>query len=279
MSAPDPRAVDNPISAIFDLAEDVNREAPRLRKLVWYAGIFVGIWLLLDFVLILQNIIHNFVLGIVLIALFALGIWTLFTLRRLNDFLNYYTLRHSVILSIRHDDPVVFAPQGSNAVERLRSHLASRNPSMTVALKTDGQSPAVLKGKGGMLYSFEYYLRSRSGPLWRSFGLGYPGYQLFIKQIDQTPTAETFWSMVRAVEEVCRQNKLPPSRAIVLWKRTEGQDLQDEAYDILQRSSMSFQHRTRRYNSSLELIIENQDGSYEFIPYIVDTYLSASRAQ
>lgn len=279
MSAPDPRAVENPISAIFDLAEDVNKEAPRLRKLVWLAGFFVGVWLFLDFILILQNVVHNFAMGIILIALFALGVWTLLTLRRLNDFLDYYTLRHSVILSIRQDDPVVFAPQGSNVVERLRSYLASRNPTMAVALRTDGQTPAVLKGKGGMLYNFDYYLRSRSGPLWRLFGVGYPGYQMFIKQVDKAPTVEVFWSMVRAVEDVCRQNKLPPSRVIVLWKRAEDQDLGDEAYDNLTSSAIKFQHRLRRYASSLELIIENEDGSYEFIPYVADGHFSASRAQ
>jgi hypothetical protein len=279
MSASDPRAVENPISAIFDLAEDVNKEAPRLRKLVWYAGIFVGAWLVLDFILILQNVVHSFVMGLIFIALFALGVWTLLTLRRLNDFLDYYTLRHSVILSIRQDDPVVFAPQGSNAVERLRSHLANRNPSMAVALRTEGQTPAVLKGKGGMLYNFDYYLRSRSGPLWRLFGIGYPGYQMFIKQVDKAPTVETFWSMVRAVEDVCRQNKSPPSRVIVLWKRAEGEDLGDEAYEHLTSSAIRFQHYLRRYASSLELIIENEDGSYEFIPYVADGHFSASRAQ
>lgn len=279
MSASDPRAVENPISAIFDLAEDVNKEAPRLRKLVWTAGIFVGVWLFLDFILILQNVVHSFGMGIILIALFALGVWTLLTLRRLNDFLDYYTLRHSVILSIRQDDPVVFAPQGSNVVERLRSHLANRNPSMAVALRTEGQAPAVLKGKGGMLYNFDYYLRSRSGPLWRLFGVGYPGFQMFIKQVDKAPTVETFWSMVRAVEDVCGQNRMPPSRVIVLWKRAEDQDLGDEAYDNLTSSAIRFHHRLRQYASSLELIIENQDGSYEFIPYVSDGHFSASRAQ
>ncbi len=279
MSVPDPRAVENPISAIFDLAEDVNKEAPRLRKLVWYAGVFVGVWLFLDFIIILQNVVQNLALGAILIALFALGVWTLITLRRLNDFLQYYTLRHSVILSIRQDDPLVFAPQGSTVIERLRSHLANRNPSMAVALRTDGRSPAVLKGKDGMLYNFDYYLRSRSGPLWRLFGLGYPGYQMFIKQVDGAPSVETFWSMVRAVEEVCRHNRIPPSRVIVLWKRSEGHDLGDEAYDSLTRSPLKFQHRLRRYASSLELIIENEDGSYEFIPYVADPHFSASRAQ
>ncbi|MCG7844939.1 MAG: hypothetical protein MIO90_05865, partial [Methanomassiliicoccales archaeon] len=79
--------------------------------------------------------------------------------------------------------------------------------------------------------------------------------------------------------DVCRQNKLPPSRVIVLWKRSEDQDLGDEAYDHLTSSVIGFQHRIRRYASSLELIIENEDGSYEFIPYMADGHFSASRAQ
>lgn len=279
MSAHDPRAVENPISAIFDLAEDVNKEAPRLKRLVWYAGMFVGAWLFLDFILILQNVVHSLPMGIVLIALFALGIWTLITLRRLNEFLDYYTLRHSVILSIRQDEPVFFAPPGDNVVERLRSHLASKNPTMAMALRTEGLSPAVIKGRGGMMHNFDYYLRSRPGPLWRLFGLGYPGYQMFIRKVEGTPTAETFWAMVRAVEDVCRQDRLPPSRAIVLWKRAEDQDLGDDGYEYLMDSTISFQHGLRRYASSLELIIENEDGSYEFIPYVADPQSSTSRAQ
>jgi hypothetical protein len=42
MSQADIRAVDNPISALFDLSEDVNNEAPRFRKLVRYASAFLN---------------------------------------------------------------------------------------------------------------------------------------------------------------------------------------------------------------------------------------------
>jgi hypothetical protein len=150
---------------------------------------------------------------------------------------------------------------------------------MANALRSDGQSPAVLKGKGGMYYTFDYYLKARPGVLWRLFGLGYPGYQLFVKLLDKAPTAETAWFMVRAVEEVCRRNRLPPSRVIMLWKRSGDQDLADEAYEKLIASSVTMGHRLRRYASSLELIIENEDGSYEFIPYVADGHFSASRAQ
>jgi hypothetical protein len=65
----------------------------------------------------------------------------------------------------------------------------------------------------------------------------------------------------------------------MLWKRTGDQDLTDEAYEKLMSSSITMSHRMRRYVSSLELIIENEDGSYEFIPYVADAHFSASRAQ
>jgi type IV secretory pathway TrbD component len=44
----DTRAVENPISAIFDLAEDVNEQLPRIRKVLRYTRVFVSIWLLVD---------------------------------------------------------------------------------------------------------------------------------------------------------------------------------------------------------------------------------------
>ena len=44
----DVRAVENPISAIFDLAEDVNERLPKIRKVVSYTRVFVSVWLVID---------------------------------------------------------------------------------------------------------------------------------------------------------------------------------------------------------------------------------------
>ncbi|MBN1110039.1 MAG: hypothetical protein JXA45_04680, partial [Methanomassiliicoccales archaeon] len=65
---------------------------------------------------------------------------------------------------------------------------------------------------------------------------------------------------------------------VMLWKRKEDQELTEDAYERLMMSTVTMGHRARRYASSLELIIENQDGSYEFIPYMADAHRSASRA-
>ena len=48
----DIRAVENPISAMFDLAEDVYQRAPKVRKLIRYARAFIYLWLFIDFLII-----------------------------------------------------------------------------------------------------------------------------------------------------------------------------------------------------------------------------------
>ncbi len=47
------RAVENPISAVFDLAEDVEARSPKIRVSIVYARIFIAFGLLLDAVMIL----------------------------------------------------------------------------------------------------------------------------------------------------------------------------------------------------------------------------------
>jgi uncharacterized membrane protein len=48
----DVRAGENPINAIFDLAEDVNERLPKTRRIVRYARFFVWFWLLIDFLVL-----------------------------------------------------------------------------------------------------------------------------------------------------------------------------------------------------------------------------------
>src|SRR5256712_2967042 len=51
----DARAVEDPIAAIFDLAESVDRQTPKIRKTLRYVRWFVSVWLLLDFFLIILS--------------------------------------------------------------------------------------------------------------------------------------------------------------------------------------------------------------------------------
>jgi len=281
MSQGDIRAVDNPISAIFDLAEEVNEEVPRVRKLVTYATVFMGIWLLIDFALVLATLGGMFVVSLLLMALFVIGILALAMLRNLNDFMRYYSLRHAAIQRVRNDDPIIYAPKGDTAVLRLFEYLRQRNPSMQAAITARSyQTPAILKGVTGVFYNFDGYLSSSSSALWKTLGFGYPGYQLFIKVFGNSPRPEDLRALKASAQDVANATKMPPSRVIALWTRKAAQDLSDEAYEELTSAPIVFSHRRSKFASSLELFIENEDGTYEFIPFIADVgYFSAPRAQ
>jgi hypothetical protein len=270
MSRNDVRAVENPISAVFDLAEEVHDEVPRFRKLVTYATVFIGIWLIIDFLLILSSIIgRNAVLAIALLFLFVIGILALAMLRNLNDFMRYYARRHEAILRVRDEDPIVYVPKGDTAVVRLFHYIGSKNRALAPAVSAKQyQLGAILKGRSGLLYNFDGYLRSPPGPLWRLLGLGYPGYQLMMKAFGYPPRPEDLISLKNAAEDVAKDNRMPPSRVIALWIRRADQELSEEAYRTISDSQVMFAHRGKKFASSLELIIENEDGTYEFIPYM-----------
>lgn len=281
MSQRDIRAVDNPISAVFDLAEEVNNEVPRVRKLVTYASVFIGAWLVISFVLMIVLLFSNFILAGVVLLLFIIGILAMAMLRNLGDFMRYYAMRHAAIVRVRNDDPVIYVPKGDTSVLRLMELIRVRNPSMAKAIaERQYQAPSIQRGASSVFYNFDAYLSSKPGALWRSLGIGYPGYQLFIKCFHAPPRSEDLAALKRAAEDVAEATKLPPSRVIALWSRTPDQELSEETYHLLESMTVQFVHRTKRYASTMELIIENQDGTYEFIPYVADgAYFSAPRAQ
>ncbi len=315
----DLRAVENPISAIFDLAEEVNEQTPKIRRLIGYSRLFIAAWLFVDFILLilfaevarfqllpltgilfiaavslrwakgpfsrafLMGVIvldglaitlvfgEAFFLGALLAALFVLGIVILNLMKDIKGFLNYYAYRHRAIKSVREEDPVVYVPQGEDAVERLLKHLSERHPELRgQARQGYVQVPALLRGKSGLLYSFEAYVLGKPSALWKPLGLGETGYAIFIKAFTEAPTVKDLEALKRAVEDVCLAGKVPPSRVIALWSAQEEQPLSDEAYEFLTTQVVTFRHGGQEFNCSLELITESPDGTYDFIPYITE---------
>jgi len=271
MSRADVRAVENPISALFDLSEDVNREAPRFRKLVRYAAAFIIIWLAVDFVLIVATIRGSLLVGVALIAIFVLGLGTLGLLANLNDFFRYYVARHRAIMSVRSDDPVIKVPPGPTPVARLLNHLRTRNPELNYLYTPNFvPAPAKVRGRTGRFHPLDAHLIRRSGPFWDLLGRGYPGYQIMVRTFDRAPRPEELVSLKDAAEDISMDNRVPPSRVIALWNRRQDDDLSEEAYDVLLSQVARSSHRGKHFASSLELIIEGPDDTYEFIPYIID---------
>jgi hypothetical protein len=182
---------------------------------------------------------------------------------------------------VRNDDPIIYVPKGETAVIRLLELIKARNPPMADAIAARHyQAPSIQRGASSVLYNFDAYLASKPGLLWKILGIGYPGYQLFIKCFQAPPRPEDLLSLKRAAEDVSQATRMPPSRVIALWTRSPTQNLSEEAFHYLGEATVLFSHRTKSYVSTLELVIENHDGTYEFIPYVAEgTYFSAPRAQ
>lgn len=271
MNGKDVRAIENPISAIFDLAEDVNAQAPKVRKSVRYATVFITIWLIVNFFFMLVFLFGAALLWFILfLALFIVGALALKWLRELGRFFSFYVIRHRVIKSVREEDPVVYVPQGEDSVQRLVYHLASKNPHVQEGLKKPGlfQTQAILRGRSGVMYSFDGYLRIRPSLFWNWFGIGYPGYTLFIKKYDHPPRLLDMQSLRNAILDVTSTGSIPPSRVVAVWKAGEDDQIADDVYEFVTNETVSFSHRGNKFNTTMEIITESQDGTYDFIPYV-----------
>src|SRR5437667_4432474 len=160
------------------------------------------------------------IFGIVLVALFVLGFIILELMRDLRSFFDYFALRHRVIQRVRQADPVVYVPEGKDAVQRILAHLASSSPDVRGLMAVPGAVaiPALLTGKSGLTYSFDAYVRRSPSQLWRTVSLGSPGYAVFVKAFERAPTLQDLNALKAAVEDASLASRLPPARIRVLWQ-------------------------------------------------------------
>ena len=322
----DARAVEDPIAAIFDLAESVDRETPKIRKTLRYVRWFVSLWLLLDFFLIIvlsalplgggspaitlllfvpivavllamrrvpgasgRLVLFVFAcffgvlqmlsmggflfLGIVLVALFILGFLILETMQDLRSFFDYFALRHRVIQRVRQADPVMYVPEGKDAVQRILSYLAGTSPDVRGILATPGSVavPALLTGKTGLTYSFDAYVRQQPTAVWRLLNVGHPGFAVFVKAFDRAPTLADLRALKAAVEDVAVASRIPPARILVLWGAKKDESVTSDVYEFLTKEAVRVRIRGSTFACSLELAVERDDGTYDFIPLVVES--------
>ena len=327
MQARDVRAVENPITAIFDLAEDVEREAPKVDRLLRYTRVFVAVWLLLDALVIVvvsaanllallllvllylvlllrastEDVTANalllatalivavgltvtfpgpsFLVGVLLVSLFYLGMVILDLVRDARSFFAYYALRHRVVRAVRDADPIVVVPQGATPVERLLRFLGGRSPAVAgmLANRQNVRVPAILAGRTGVAYQFDAFLLWPAGTL-APFGVGHRGSAVYVKGFDRAPTRTDLEALRRAVEDVTGSVRLPPGRVIALWRSEGAAEIPEETYAFLTSEVVRATHRGRIHTCSMELVTEMPDGTYDFIPVLIDLAAPAMAA-
>src|SRR5438105_4146642 len=317
------------MAAIFDLAESVDRQTPKIRRMLRYVRVFVSVWLLLDFfliivlaaigggnpgaafllfipiiallfamrrisgstvrlvLLILVIVFANLQIisiggllfvGVVLVALFVLGFIILELMRDLRSFFDYFALRHRVIQRVRQADPVVYVPEGKDAVQRILSHLAATNLDVRGLMAVPGAVaiPALLTGKTGLTYSFDAYVRQPASFLWKTVSLGTPGFAVFVKAFDKAPTAEDLKALKAAIEDASLAARIPPARILVLWRAKGNESVSADAYEFLTKEAIRVRLRASTFACSLDLAIERHDGTYDIIPLVLEPPVAPS---
>ena len=327
MAARDVRAVENPITAIFDLAEDVERQAPKTQRLLKYTRAFLYVFLVLDVLLIVllsgpgralaflltlalwglllvQSATTNLtakglvlagslavavllvlafgaglLFGVILVSLFYLGMVILDLVRDARGFVDYYARRYRVIRAVREADPVVLVPQGATPVDRLLTHLAQRSPAVATMLASRQyvRVPAILTGRTGVAYQFDAFLSWPADTL-APFGMGHEGSAVYVKAFDRAPTRADLEALRRAVQDVTQAVHLPPGRVIALWKSDGTADVPEEAYTFLTTQVVQGSVRGHAFACSMELVTEMPDGTYDFIPLMVDAAVVGASA-
>jgi len=320
----DIRAVENPISATFDLASDVYERAPKVRKLVMYSRAFIYLWLLFDLILIVAIGPHPFVallltiimsaflyslrwaedrdwrivsltiaaalsvmivllagssllVMILFVVLYFLGWIILDMLRDIRRFFDFYVVRHAVIKAVRDSNPVVKIPDGPDPVARLLAYLKKASPETAhVMSQANTVKRAVsLRGASGIAHDFDAIVIAQPSSLWSLTGWAYPGWCMLVKSFAGPPKLDELKYLKHAAEDVVAVLKTPPSRVIALWQMKDGLSVGDDAYQFVTSQVVNFRRHGDAFLCSLEIIGEEEDGTYDLVPFVVQNPPSA----
>ena len=270
----DVRAVENPISAVIDLGEEVYTRLPEFRRMTLYALVFIGFFLVLLFFLIIAGIVILLTqdgpgLLIASLVFFVIGLLAFRKLRRSRDFFRYYEARHKAIRAVR-DEEVVRVPLGPDPEGRLLAYLASRDPGLAAAVKQGRiQRNSSLPGKRG---SYPFALSAiRASDLFHDlFKMGDAGCAVFVRTSTRYPVLKEIMDFETAVKDVCEKSSVAPTRAVWLV-HSASEPLSEDVYDYVVKKVVEVDRGfiTKDVHvCSLQVVTEISDGTYDFIPFV-----------
>ncbi|MCI4369493.1 MAG: hypothetical protein L3K09_08030 [Thermoplasmata archaeon] len=261
--------VEDPISAIFDLSDRAAQMAPIVRRLYRYAAVILVIWLIIMAVVMISTLRGPVFLFVLAGAGFLIGFIALQLLRQTDRFFRDFVQRHRLIRMVREADPITKIPEGRTPVERLTRYLAASNPGVDTLLK---ETPAALRYRislhaGKREVPFELVLGKPSDMTWRLFGFGNPGFAILARLAPDPLPIEELRRMEADALAVQEELEGAPSRLILL--RSHPSPLSEDAYEYAVGHPVIVRHRFGQTRATLEVITENPDGTYDFVPQVL----------
>lgn len=270
----DARVMENPISALFDLSEQVSEKAFHIRKNVWYSQLFVVLWVGFTFFAFIATIVGLNPVGAVILFLILLsGAYTLRIMYFNYRFFDYFSRRYHAIRLVRDGNPNLYVPGGDTAVERFLNHLRENYSIFRGLVDSHPESiqfSAILRGHSGGAYRFDAYIGIPGGASILK-GSNLPprmvkrGYALFIKVFDETPTIKDISILEATIQDITAQTYLPP-RVIVLSEGGSG-ELPEDLYRHVTEKGAVAHCRKGDYPYNVQ-VVSGVDGEYDFVPLI-----------
>lgn len=267
------RGIENPLTAIFDLAEDVNEYSKYVKKMIWYAIIFMLFWVFFNFLMIIVVLSSGNLIPLPLfIGLFLSGIIAFLLVVRTYKFFKYFTRRYDGIKAVRDNDDLIEIPKGPTIEDRFYSYLSSRHPAMQEFLKNNPKAlkhKTRIKGKSGNFYDFEFYLKKPPKGVLKIFAMGESGYGLFIKKYKGIPKMADILDLKNAIKDITDVEQMAPSRIIMLYKYPSNfKGLSDDLYSFLTREEFRLDIKGDTYFPVLQVVGETDEGYYDFTPMV-----------
>jgi len=268
------KAMENPIAAIFDLSDSVNSQVPRIKKMIQYSGVFVVVWLAVNFVLLFLFLAQgNLVIFLLLFVFLVLGGFGLYMMFNVNEFFDYFSRRHLAIKLIRDADELVYVPKGSDSVQSYIAYLRKVNPRLDQAILQDPHmlhAPVLLMGASGITYNFDAHVFKAPATTFGMFGFGDMGYAFYLKAFEHTPNLSEVMALERAVQDITTRTVTCPSRIVILVDKKVGAMVDEEVYQHVTTKKPVIKVGRKKCVVNLQVVSIDEDNTYDFVPVIAE---------
>jgi hypothetical protein len=256
-----PPGVEDPISALFDLSDRVAQMAPTVRRMYRYTAVVVVLFLVIMLVLLLITIRTNGFLAILAFIAIAVSVVALSLLRETDRFFRSFVLRHRSIRLLRDAEPRARIPEGRTPVERLARHLAQTNPKVEALVR---EHPDALRYRAEVgNVPFDLLLVSPADRGYSVLRWGEPGFAIVARLAPESfgvAELERFAGELKGVA-----SRLPGQLVRAILLRAHSTPIAEPVYEYAVGHPVDLRHG----RVALEIITENADGSYDFVPHVL----------
>jgi len=249
-----PSGVEDPVSAIFDLADHAAGMAPTVRRMYRYTASIVVIWIVLMAFVTIGTLGGAPWLAILSFIGLVAGVIALGLLRQTDRFFGSFVQRHRSIRLIRDADPVVKIPEGRTPIERLARYLSASNPTVEAWTRQEGGSGRYRVGfpSSGREVPFDLVIAKPGGALWRALGRGDRGFAILGRVANEPLTIEQLRQMQSDAQAVTPS--LPGAIVRLILVRAKATTLPEDVYEYAVGHPVELRRGLARFRSTLETV-------------------------